>query len=291
VKTESERMSVEGKRVRRGGAGRSPDVDELPPPVVAADCYDADYYLCKCAGRESWVTSGGTDLDPLYLGCLLKAGVNPGDVVVDIGTGRAELPVVAVREGARLAVGIEYSWSALELGARTVAASGVGDRILLMAADARKLPLPDGCADLVTLLDVVEHLAPDELARCLAECHRILRPKGRVLAHTMPNRLVYDVTYRIQRLARRHRRLHWPADPRQEIEHLMHVNEQTRRSLVSYLRGAGFASAEVTHGEWIWEGFVPDEKARALYHRLSRFRLTAALGRGDLWAVAQKDDP
>lgn len=283
-------MSVEGKKAGRGDTGWNADVDELPPPVVAADCYDADYYLCKCAGRESWVTSGGADLDPLYLGCLRKAGIKHGDVVVDIGTGRAELPVVAVQEGAALAVGVEYSRSALELGARTVAASDAGDRVLLMAADARKLPLPDDCADLVTLLDVVEHLAPDELARCLAECHRILRPGGRVLAHTMPNRLVYDVTYRLQRLARRHRRLHWPADPRQEIEHLMHVNEQTRRSLAGYLRRAGFSSAEVTHGEWIWEGFVPDENGKALYHRLSRFRLTAALGRGDLWAVAQKGD-
>ena len=274
----------------RTHAIRSADPEVLPPSVVAADCYDADYYLCRCAGRESWVTSGGADLDPLYLGSLLKAGIRPGDVVVDVGTGRAELPVVAVREGARLAVGIEYSRSALELGARTVAASDAGERVLLMAADARQMPLPDGCADLVTLLDVVEHLAPDELDRCLAECHRILRPGGRVLVHTMPNRLVYDVTYRLQRLTRRSRRRSWPADPRHDLERLMHVNEQTRRSLLHFLQRAGFPTAEVTHGEWIYEDFVPEEKAKTLYHRLSRFRLTAALGRGDLWAEARKGD-
>ena len=150
------------------------------------------------------------------------------------------------------------------------------------------MPVQDATADLVTLLDVVEHLSPDELDRALRESLRILRPGGRLLVHTLPNRLIYDVTYRWQRRLLPWRLRRWPADPRVELERVMHVNEQTRRSLLAAIRRAGFADASVEHGQWIHDGFVPDERARRLYRRLAKLPVTRALGAADLWGQGRR---
>ena len=55
-------------------------------------------------------------------------------------------------------------------------------------ADAKKLPFPTGYFDRVLLFDVVEHLYPWELHEALLDIHRILKPNGRLMVHTAPNR-------------------------------------------------------------------------------------------------------
>lgn len=254
-------------------------------PVVPATVYDAEYYLHKCAGAEEWSRSGGRQLDPLYEGSLRRAGLAAGDVVVDLGTGRGELLVAAVRLGASLAVGAEYSADALSLVRQTLFANGVGRKAMALAADVRRLPLPAACADLVTMLDIVEHLTPDELHATFVEAQRVLRPGGRVFVHTLPNRLVYSVTYRWQRALRPDRWLTWPADPRVELERVMHVNEQTPASLHRALRRAGLQDVSVELGAMVHDAFVPDERARRMYHRLAKRRLTARFGAADLWGT------
>ncbi len=257
------------------------------PPAVAPGVYDEEYYAHWCAGHEQWNASGGARPDPLYEWSLARAGLRRGDVVVDIGTGRGELLPVAVAQGASLAVGVEYSPSALGFARATLQAAGSG-RAVVVGADCRRIPLGDAVADLVTMLDVVEHLTPQELHDTLVEVRRVLRPGGRVFAHTLPTRTVYEVTYRLQRLVVPGRWRRWPSDPRVELERVMHVNEQTRRALHRALRRAGFDEVRVTRGEWVHDTFVPDERARRLYHRLAAHRLTAPFGVADLWARARR---
>lgn len=256
----------------------------LPDPVVPASAYDEAYYLQACMGHEAWTADPGAPIRGTYGYALRRAGLRPGEVLVDVGTGRGELLAAAMQSGAARAIGVEYSPAAVALAHRTLEAQGVEAEVVL--ADARAVPLPDGVADLVTLLDVVEHLTGDELARALREARRLLRPGGRIVAHTFPNRLVYDVTYRLQRLCVRGRRRRWPADPRGELERTMHVNEQTRGSLRRALRAAGFADVQAGFGELIYDAIVPeaDPRARTLVHRLAAHRLTRPLGRADLWA-------
>src|SRR3954452_12948050 len=232
---------------------------------VPASVYDEDYYLSACLGHEEWARSDGREAAGIYAGVLARAGLAEGDVVVDLGTGRGELPAVAVESGAAFAYGVEYSSDAVGLARRTVEARGVAERLSILEADVRRVPLDDGIADLVTLIDAVEHLTPDELLRALTEARRLLRPGGRVFAHTMPNRTVYRWTYRAQRALRGRS---WPRDPRNEWEHRMHVNEQTCTSLRRVLWRVGFADLDVRVGEMVYAGFVPDEKARGLYYRL-----------------------
>jgi SAM-dependent methyltransferase len=258
------------------------------PPLVSPAVYDAEYFLHRCAGAEPWRASAGSERDPLYDGCLRLAGLQAGEALLDVGTGRGELLAAAVQMGARRAVGIEYSPAAVSLGQSTLASSGVRDRAEVRLADARALPLPDEEFDLVTLLDVVEHLGHDELAMALAEARRVLAPGGRIFIHTFPTRTLYDLTYRLQRASRPGRRRRWPRDPRNELEHAMHVGEQTVGSLRRSLARAGFAGVRAWPGEWMYTEFVPDERARRLYYRLARVPWLRRFGAADLWAQAYR---
>ena len=265
--------------------GRAAD---LPEPAVSPEEYDRDYYLECCAGAPEWRESEGRRASGLYSGMLSLAGLAAGESVVDIGTGRGELIAAAIELGADRATGVDYSPSAVELARHTLAARGLDGRAAVVLADARTIPLDDGGADLVTMLDVVEHLDRAELALALSEALRLLRPGGRLLVHTMPNRLVYDVTYRLQRALWPPRWSGWPKDPRRDVERTMHVNEQTLRSLTRTLARAGFVEVRGSYGQWLHTAFVPSERARRLYHRLAARRLTAPLGVIDLFAHAVK---
>ncbi|MCU1432923.1 MAG: Methyltransferase type 11, partial [Actinotalea sp.] len=122
----------------------------------------------------------------------------------------------------------------------------------------------------------------------LVETRRLLRPGGRLLVHTMPNRAVYDVTYRALRAAWRVAGRRWPADPRNEWEHLMHVNEQTVGSLRRAMRRAGLRDVEVHVGQWVHVDFVPSPRARRLLARLATAPGARRLVAADVWGEARR---
>jgi SAM-dependent methyltransferase len=250
---------------------------ELAPPAVSPDAYTEEYYRHHCGPHADW--REGAELSPYYSGAIaFRVGLQEGERLVDLGAGRGELLAAAVHAGAATAIGIEYAQAAIALAETTLRAQGVADRARIQLGDVRATGLPGGEADVVTLLDVVEHLAGAELAATLAEARRLLRPGGRIVVHTLPNRLLYDITYRIQRLA--HPR--WPRDPRGELERQMHVNEQTRGSLRRALRGAGFGDVSVVYGDWRLDHL--EQAAGRLWRRLAANPVTRPLGAADLWA-------
>lgn len=140
----------------------------------------------------------------------------------------------------------DFSLGSLRLTTRTAQLDSAGIRgILPLAARADLLPLPDGSSDRVLLLDVIEHLTPAAAQACLREVHRILSPGGRVIVHTVPNKLALAVAYPAARLV-------WPQLARQsrsEYERRVHVYEQTQWSLRGCLRRSGF-DARVWVEEW-----------------------------------------
>ena len=175
----------------------------------------------------------------------------------------------------------------MALTKQTLAGRDAADRAAIVLGDARMIALRDASADVVTLLDVVEHLAPPELAGTLREAHRVLRPGGRVVIHTMPNREIYDVTYRwLRRVWPGARR--WPADPRNDMERLMHVNEQSQTTLRRSLSDAGFRDVEIAFGHWIYTDFVPSQRARRVFRALARFGPARRFAVGNLLATATR---
>ena len=92
--------------------------------------------------------------------------------LVDVGSGLGDIPAAAraalARRGVDVdAIGVDASESLLR-----------GSRHLLQgvaAGDARRLPLADGCADVVTCSQVLHHFFDDDLIALLAELHRVSR--------------------------------------------------------------------------------------------------------------------
>jgi hypothetical protein len=129
--------------------------------------------------------------------------------------------------------------------------------------------------DVITAADFVEHVEPRTLDAMLAKMACMLRPGGRLVVHTAPNRLTYAHDYRRKREMARQAGLYLPPNPRSFYEDLMHINEQTP---------AGLRHALADHFEHvcIW---LPDEAGPAGTLRTGLTR--EALGRlPSIFAVA-----
>lgn len=133
------------------------------------------------------------------------AGLTPG-IALDVGAAGGGNTQVLVDRGWR-AVPLEYTADGAEVAA--------GRGLPVVRADATALPFADASVDLVTALDVLEHLEDDGAAA--AEIARVLRPGGRVVV-TVP----VD-----QRL--------WSAHD----EAVGHVRRYAPREVVDLLQGAG----------------------------------------------------
>jgi ubiquinone/menaquinone biosynthesis C-methylase UbiE len=210
--------------------------------IPSAD-YTRDYYLTSCQGHEEFISSKGKVL-PLRLSLPLElAELTQGMRVIDVGCGRGEI-VIHSAFNELYAWGIDYAYQALKLAKEAVnefTHQEIREKIGLQQAEAAYLPFSNESADVIFMLDVVEHLLPAELSQALTEVWRVLRPGGRVVIHTMPNLWYYRIGYPIYRFMQAIRGEKLPADPRQRWEYShVHVNEQTPGNLKSALRDSRF---------------------------------------------------
>lgn len=217
---------------------------ESTNPISSAE-YTRDYYLTSCQGHEEFISSRGMLL-PLRLSLPLElASLSQGMRVIDIGCGRGEIVIhSAVKDS--YAWGLDYAYHALELAKEAVnefTQQEIQEKIGLQQADAGHLPFSSESADIIFMLDVVEHLLPDDLNDALSEVWRVLKPGGQVIIHTMPNLWYYRIGYPIYRFLQGMRGEKLPADPRQRWQYShVHVNEQTPGKLKSFLRTNKFDS-------------------------------------------------
>lgn len=140
-----------------------------PEEYVRMHALETDYWWF--AGRREIV---GSLLEDVIAHRDRKELASHALELLDIGCGTgANLPMLLGIVGPEGAVtGLDYSPVALRFSRdHAVAASA-----RLLQGDAEHLPFADGTFDVVTMLDVLEHVRDDRQA--LREVHRVLRPHG-----------------------------------------------------------------------------------------------------------------
>jgi ArsR family transcriptional regulator len=103
--------------------------------------------------------------------------VGPSRRMIDIGTGTGRM-LELFAERFEWSDGVDMSHRMLTVARANLERAGVGN-VNVRQADAQALPFEDGCADLVTIHQVLHFI--DEPERVLAEAARVLRPGGHLL--------------------------------------------------------------------------------------------------------------
>jgi SAM-dependent methyltransferase len=134
--------------------------------------------------------------------------------ILDVGCGTGAMSARLLKWGN--VVSADFSPLALEFSRRR----GLNH---LLGADAMRLPLASHRFDLITVMDVLEHLPDDQAALC--EFFRVLKPGGRVIA-TVP---AYQHLWSEHDVA------------------LMHHRRYTRTQVGERFRSAGFQVEKLSH--------------------------------------------
>jgi ubiquinone/menaquinone biosynthesis C-methylase UbiE len=146
---------------------------------------------------------------------LARAGVGPGDRVLDVGTGPGYLALAASRligpEGA--AVGIDASPEMIDRARMRAAREGA--RAEYQVASAESLPFEEGSFDVAVSRLVLHHLPGELKLRALGEVRRVLRPGGRLLVADMASPAAKGAHHLAAHVLGTH------PDPEDALEHLV----------------------------------------------------------------------
>lgn len=105
-----------------------------------------------------------------------SAGMNHLDVACGPGTFIGTLPETITSTGVDLAKPqIDYANKRYMQPNRT-----------FITMEPGQLPLPDNTFDIITIIELIEHITEDEAGRLLIECARVLKPGGKLIL-TTPN--------------------------------------------------------------------------------------------------------
>lgn len=139
---------------------------------------------------EIWAAEDGLEaelarsLDPRGTEWLFEVfaslGPQGGQLVVDVGARDANHTIRLVREHGLRAIAVDPVPLHVALARQAVAEAGLDVEIEVVQAGIEDMPLPDTAADWIWCRDVLVHV---DLTRGLAECARILRPGGHMLAY------------------------------------------------------------------------------------------------------------
>lgn len=245
---------------------------------IEPDAYTEEYFRSSVEGHAEFAASGGRAVSPRLARALSLAGLKPGQRALDIACGRGEVVLQSALRGA-YAVGIDYAAAAMAV-ARDAIGTSPDSAAALARMDATRLAFRPGAFDVAFMLDFVEHVYQADLERAFDEVRSALRPGGKLIIHTSPNRVFEDAVYpryvrnvhrvvlgaaRLVRLKNRFFN-QWllptdPLPPHDGYERQLHVNPQSASSLRETLVRRGFRVRRLDH----WEpprGHFFDERMR-----------------------------
>ena len=118
---------------------------------------------------KDWLFTAFADLSP-----------QAGELVVDVGARDAQHSIRLVGDHGLRAIALDPVRHHVELATRAVSEAGLDGEIDVVEAGIEAMPIDDGVADWIWCRDVLVHV---DLAQGFAECARILRPGGQMLAY------------------------------------------------------------------------------------------------------------
>lgn len=148
----------------------------------------------------------------------IRCAGRPGSVVMEIGVSSGFLLRELIeRLPDHVVIGADYTRGTLD----TLAPKVPG--VPLLQFDLSRCPLPDSCADVIVLLNVLEHI--DDHAAAVRHLFRIVRPGGAVIIEVPAGSSLYDVYDKV----------------------LMHYRRYDMLALVDFLQRAGFVVERRSH--------------------------------------------
>jgi SAM-dependent methyltransferase len=134
--------------------------------------------------REMWSTFAPTAMFTTPVaGHLVKfAGIEPGQTVLDVGTGTGVVAITAARAGARVSA-LDLTPALLEHARENARIAG-HEAIVWTEGDAEQLPYADAAFDVV--LSQFGHMFAPRPAVAIAQMRRVLKPNGRIAFATWP---------------------------------------------------------------------------------------------------------
>ncbi len=161
-------------------------VHSLNPVDVSPDVYSATYYQTHYenehqALKRERVTRKKRAHD------LLR--IRPGMKVLDIGCGTGELCIELAKAGCDV-YGIDYSNQGIELAKKNKMqlSANLKTRVNFSVMDAGDMKFSDNFFDRIVCIDVFEHIHEEPLQRVIQEMTRVIKPKGRIVLETAPNK-------------------------------------------------------------------------------------------------------
>lgn len=125
-------------------------------------------------GQSSWLTAAA------WLRFADQAQVRQHSHVLEVGSGSGGPAVYLAAARNCHVTGVDVNEHGVGNGTRLAAARGVADRVTFLAVDASKpLPFPAATFDAVLSNDAMCHIS--NRLDVLADWHRVLRPRGRIL--------------------------------------------------------------------------------------------------------------
>lgn len=201
--------------------------------------YNKDYYLRVCGGEEEAQRPVSDGLTRRLLDALNMSKLEGTEDVLDVGCGRGEIVSEAARLGCR-ALGIDYSSDAISLSKQRIEGKLWAKRCRFLIGDIAQHKLEKEKFDVIFALDVFEHLHPSELQSLLSLIAQHLKPDGRLIFHTSPNRYFYTVAYKTVRwLSFFCGRVRIPREGRCPYEQKMHINELSSDDLENVIADVG----------------------------------------------------
>jgi SAM-dependent methyltransferase len=136
-----------------------------------------------------------------------------GRVFLDYACGGGAKTILAAKQGAVLAIGLDISPVSIQNARGDAAAAGVSENTYFLQADCENTRLPDDSIDVMLCGGMLHHL---DLNRAFPEMRRILKPGGVCLG---VEALGYNPLIRLYRRLTPHLRTEW------EKEHILSLKE------------------------------------------------------------------